>query len=51
MKQMKSTQRGGMLVVLFLVGVLAYVGLLAAQVFPTFMEYQDRKSTRLNSSH
>jgi len=40
MANLKSRQRGGMFVVLFIVGVLAYVGLLAAQVFPTYTEYQ-----------
>jgi hypothetical protein len=40
MNRLRSTQRGGMLMVLIIVGVLAYVGVLGAQVFPTFMEYQ-----------
>lgn len=42
MKQhFQGRQRGAsMLLVLFLVAVLAIVGLVGAQAFPTFMEYQ-----------
>jgi hypothetical protein len=40
MNGLKSTQRGGTMLVLIVVGILVYVGLLGAQVFPTYMEYQ-----------
>lgn len=39
--QLKSRQRGfSMLAALFIVGVVASVGLVAAQAFPTVLEYQ-----------
>jgi hypothetical protein len=40
MARSRSTQRGGMLLPLIFVGILVYVGVLGAQVFPTFLEYQ-----------
>ena len=41
MNQHKKAQRGvSMLLVLIVVGMLAYIGLIGAQVFPTFLEYQ-----------
>jgi hypothetical protein len=41
MGQARATQRGvSFIMVIFVVGVLAYIGLLGAQVFPTFLEYQ-----------
>ncbi|MBC5768378.1 DUF4845 domain-containing protein [Ramlibacter albus] len=40
MNRSKSGQRGGMMLVLILVGLLAYIGVLGAQVFPTYMEFQ-----------
>ena len=40
-QQLKARQRGAsIIVVLFIVGVLAFIGLVGAQVFPTYTEYQ-----------
>lgn len=39
--QFRSRQRGiSIITMLFVVGVLAYVGVMGAQVFPTLLEYQ-----------
>ena len=39
--QFSSRQRGiSIITMLFVVGVLAYVGVMGAQVFPTLLEYQ-----------
>lgn len=41
MDQLKSRQRGiSIITMLFIVGVLAYAGVMGAQVLPTLMEYQ-----------
>ena len=39
-QQLQARQRGASIIlVLFVVGVLAFVGMIAAQVFPTYTEY------------
>ena len=40
MNHRKSAQRGGVLFVLIFVALLAYLGLVGAQVMPTVLEYQ-----------